>query len=142
ATTRPAHTAPPGPGPSRSRVRPRDDGLRRSADVNDHPWWQGGTQRRDRTWVGTQGLASGRARQRALEASPVSQPTAPADRVLLATPRGFCAGVERAVTIVQRALEVYGAPVYVRRHIVHNIHVVESLRRLGAIFVEETTEVP
>jgi 4-hydroxy-3-methylbut-2-enyl diphosphate reductase len=72
----------------------------------------------------------------------MSQSAAPAGRVLLAKPRGFCAGVERAVTIVRRALDVYGTPVYVRRHIVHNIHVVESLERLGAIFVQETTEVP
>jgi 4-hydroxy-3-methylbut-2-enyl diphosphate reductase len=64
------------------------------------------------------------------------------EQVLLAAPRGFCAGVERAVTIVERALAVYGAPVYVRRHIVHNVHVVERLRKLGAIFVEETSEVP
>jgi 4-hydroxy-3-methylbut-2-en-1-yl diphosphate reductase len=66
----------------------------------------------------------------------------PATRVLLAAPRGFCAGVDRAVTIVERALEVYGPPVYVRRHIVHNLHVVEALRRKGAVFVEETTDVP
>jgi 4-hydroxy-3-methylbut-2-enyl diphosphate reductase len=72
----------------------------------------------------------------------MSESAAPAGRVLLAKPRGFCAGVERAVTIVRRALEVYGAPVYVRRHIVHNVHVVESLQRLGAVFVEETAEVP
>jgi 4-hydroxy-3-methylbut-2-en-1-yl diphosphate reductase len=72
----------------------------------------------------------------------MSQSTAPGGRVLLAKPLGFCAGVERAVTIVRRALDVYGPPVYVRHHIVHNIHVVRSLERLGAIFVEETTEVP
>jgi len=72
----------------------------------------------------------------------MSQSTAPRGRVLLAKPLGFCAGVERAVTIVRRALDVYGPPVYVRHHIVHNIHVVRSLERLGAIFVEETTEVP
>ncbi len=72
----------------------------------------------------------------------MSEPTPDAARVLLAAPRGFCAGVERAVTIVERAIEVYGCPVYVRRHIVHNVHVVARLRELGAIFVEETTEVP
>jgi len=72
----------------------------------------------------------------------MSQSTAPGGRVLLAKPLGFCAGVERAVTIVRRALDVYGPPVYVRHHIVHNIHVVRSLERLGAIFVEETTAVP
>ena len=68
--------------------------------------------------------------------------TGNAARVLLAAPRGYCAGVQRAVTIVERALAMYGAPVYVRRHIVHNVHVVDRLRQLGAVFVEETTEVP
>jgi 4-hydroxy-3-methylbut-2-en-1-yl diphosphate reductase len=62
--------------------------------------------------------------------------------LLLAAPRGFCAGVDRAVLIVEKALEAYGAPVYVRHEIVHNTHVVESLRREGAIFVEDETEVP
>ncbi len=63
-------------------------------------------------------------------------------RVLLAAPRGFCAGVERAVTIVERALARYGAPIYVRRHIVHNVAVVERLQRLGAVFVQDTNEIP
>jgi len=63
-------------------------------------------------------------------------------RVLLASPRGYCAGVERAVDTVERALEHYGAPVYVRKQIVHNIHVVRDLETRGAIFVEEETEVP
>jgi 4-hydroxy-3-methylbut-2-en-1-yl diphosphate reductase len=63
-------------------------------------------------------------------------------RVLLARPRGYCAGVDRAVQTVERALEQYGAPVYVRKQIVHNIHVVRRLEGLGAIFVEETAEVP
>ncbi|MEX1163373.1 MAG: 4-hydroxy-3-methylbut-2-enyl diphosphate reductase, partial [Nitriliruptor sp.] len=62
--------------------------------------------------------------------------------LLLAAPRGFCAGVDRAVLIVEKALEAYGAPVYVRHEIVHNKHVVESLKRKGAIFVEDETEVP
>jgi 4-hydroxy-3-methylbut-2-enyl diphosphate reductase len=62
--------------------------------------------------------------------------------VLLATPRGFCAGVDRAIQIVERAIEKYGAPVYVRHEIVHNRHVVERLRALGAVFVEELDEVP
>ncbi|WP_374684338.1 4-hydroxy-3-methylbut-2-enyl diphosphate reductase [Streptomyces sp. ODS05-4] len=62
--------------------------------------------------------------------------------VLLAAPRGFCAGVDRAVIAVERALDQYGAPVYVRKRIVHNTHVVRSLERRGAIFVEETDEVP
>ncbi|MEN5074594.1 4-hydroxy-3-methylbut-2-enyl diphosphate reductase [Isoptericola cucumis] len=63
-------------------------------------------------------------------------------RVLLAAPRGYCAGVDRAVVAVEKALETYGAPVYVRKEIVHNKHVVETLRDRGAIFVEETDEVP
>ena len=63
-------------------------------------------------------------------------------RVIIAAPRGFCAGVDRAVTIVERALERFGAPVYVRHEIVHNAHVVEALKRQGAVFVEELAEVP
>jgi 4-hydroxy-3-methylbut-2-enyl diphosphate reductase len=62
--------------------------------------------------------------------------------VLLATPRGFCAGVDRAIQIVERAIEKYGAPVYVRHEIVHNRHVVERLKNLGAVFVEELSECP
>jgi 4-hydroxy-3-methylbut-2-enyl diphosphate reductase len=64
------------------------------------------------------------------------------ERVLLASPRGYCAGVERAVETVERALEHYGAPVYVRKQIVHNIHVVRDLEARGAIFVDRETEVP
>ena len=64
------------------------------------------------------------------------------ERVLLAAPRGYCAGVDRAVQTVERALELYGPPVYVRKEIVHNKHVVEQLRERGAIFVERETEVP
>ncbi|MEI8083999.1 MAG: 4-hydroxy-3-methylbut-2-enyl diphosphate reductase [Actinomycetes bacterium] len=63
-------------------------------------------------------------------------------KVLLATPRGYCAGVDRAVVTVEKALELYGAPVYVRKEIVHNIHVVRTLEARGAVFVDETTEVP
>jgi 4-hydroxy-3-methylbut-2-enyl diphosphate reductase len=65
-----------------------------------------------------------------------------AKRVLLAAPRGYCAGVDRAVITVEKALALYGAPVYVRKQIVHNIHVVASLEAKGAIFVDETDEVP
>jgi 4-hydroxy-3-methylbut-2-enyl diphosphate reductase len=64
------------------------------------------------------------------------------EKILLASPRGFCAGVERAVETVEKALEHYGAPVYVRKQIVHNIHVVRDLEARGAIFVDEVDEVP
>ncbi len=64
------------------------------------------------------------------------------EKLILAVPRGYCAGVSRAVSTVERALELYGAPVYVRKEIVHNKHVVEQLREKGAIFVEVLTEVP
>ena len=63
-------------------------------------------------------------------------------RVLLASPRGYCAGVDRAVITVEKALDLYGPPVYVRKEIVHNRHVVSTLERRGAIFVQETDEVP
>jgi 4-hydroxy-3-methylbut-2-enyl diphosphate reductase len=66
----------------------------------------------------------------------------PLERVLLAAPRGWCAGVDRAVDIVERALDRFGPPVYVRKQIVHNRHVVEGLERRGAIFVDEVDEVP
>ncbi|WP_275554529.1 4-hydroxy-3-methylbut-2-enyl diphosphate reductase [Mixta sp. Marseille-Q2659] len=63
-------------------------------------------------------------------------------KILLANPRGFCAGVDRAISIVERALEMYGAPIYVRHEVVHNRYVVNSLRERGAIFIEEIAEVP
>jgi 4-hydroxy-3-methylbut-2-en-1-yl diphosphate reductase len=66
----------------------------------------------------------------------------PTKRVLLAAPRGYCAGVDRAVVTVEKALELYGAPVYVRKEIVHNKHVVTTLQKRGAVFVDETDEVP
>lgn len=76
----------------------------------------------------------------------VHQPIRPADKrpltVRLATPRGFCAGVDRAIQIVERAIEKYGAPVYVRHEIVHNRHVVERLRSMGAVFVKELDDCP
>ncbi|MDQ8028268.1 MAG: 4-hydroxy-3-methylbut-2-enyl diphosphate reductase [Brevundimonas sp.] len=76
----------------------------------------------------------------------VHQPIYPADKrpltVRLATPRGFCAGVDRAIQIVERAIEKYGAPVYVRHEIVHNRHVVERLREMGAVFVKELDDCP
>ena len=63
-------------------------------------------------------------------------------KILLAAPRGYCAGVDRAVQTVEKALDLYGPPVYVRKEIVHNKHVVESLEQRGAIFVDQETEVP
>jgi len=66
----------------------------------------------------------------------------PRKRVLLAAPRGYCAGVDRAVVTVEKALELYGPPVYVRKQIVHNKHVVTTLEQRGAIFVDDTDEVP
>ncbi|MFJ1596160.1 4-hydroxy-3-methylbut-2-enyl diphosphate reductase [Streptomyces sp. NPDC088261] len=72
----------------------------------------------------------------------VPEPSAHPRRVLLASPRGWCAGVDRAVLAVEKALEQYGAPIYVRHEIVHNKHVVQTLRNKGAVFVERTDEVP
>jgi len=72
----------------------------------------------------------------------VRMTASPDRRVLLAAPRGYCAGVDRAVIAVEKALEQYGAPIYVRHEIVHNKFVVEHLRRKGAVFVEELAEVP
>src|SRR4249919_2319485 len=69
-------------------------------------------------------------------------PTVATKKVLLAAPRGYCAGVDRAVITVEKALELYGSPVYVRKEIVHNKHVVTTLQKRGAIFVDETDEVP
>jgi 4-hydroxy-3-methylbut-2-enyl diphosphate reductase len=72
----------------------------------------------------------------------VPDDNAPERKVLLAAPRGYCAGVDRAVVTVEKALDLYGAPVYVRKQIVHNKHVVETLEERGAIFVDEVAEVP
>src|ERR1700728_5178211 len=85
-----------------------------------------------------------RRRLGALAAQGRSQAPArrPLMKVILAQPRGFCAGVVRAIEIVERALQKYGPPVYVRHEIVHNKHVVESLKAKGARFVEELSEVP
>src|ERR1041384_6604654 len=66
----------------------------------------------------------------------------PEKKIYLLKPRGFCAGVVRAIDVVKIALELYGPPVYVRKEIVHNKHVVDELREAGAIFVEELSEVP
>src|SRR5690554_32618 len=62
--------------------------------------------------------------------------------IILANPRGFCAGVDRAITIVERALEIFEPPIYVRHEVVHNKYVVDSLRQRGAVFVDELHEVP
>ena len=74
--------------------------------------------------------------------APFPSPTKPPLRLLIAAPRGFCAGVDRAIEIVERAIEKYGAPVYVRHEIVHNRFVVDGLEAKGAVFVEELDEVP
>ncbi|MFP5313383.1 MAG: 4-hydroxy-3-methylbut-2-enyl diphosphate reductase, partial [Actinomycetes bacterium] len=81
-------------------------------------------------------------RRRSPEEIAAAAPVDGAKKVLLAAPRGYCAGVDRAVIAVEKALEHYGPPVYVRKQIVHNVHVVSSLEEKGAIFVEETDEVP
>ncbi|MCX0276130.1 4-hydroxy-3-methylbut-2-enyl diphosphate reductase [Nocardia zapadnayensis] len=77
-----------------------------------------------------------------LEPSEIRSPEGAEKKVLLAAPRGYCAGVDRAVIAVERALDHYGAPVYVRKEIVHNRHVVDTLSARGAIFVDETDQVP
>lgn len=73
---------------------------------------------------------------------PLSSASRPPLLVLIAAPRGFCAGVDRAITIVERAIEIHGAPVYVRHEIVHNRFVVDRLKAMGAVFVDELDEVP
>src|SRR3954451_4799210 len=78
----------------------------------------------------------------ATPAPPDAQAEGETRRVLLAAPRGYCAGVDRAVITVEQALDLYGAPVYVRKEIVHNKHVVDDLRNRGAVFVNELDEVP
>jgi len=90
----------------------------------------------------TGGLKAYRALSRAAPALEAWAAAAGARRVLLAGPRSFCAGVERAIEIVERALDRYGPPVFVRKQIVHNVHVVHDLERRGAVFVDELGEVP
>jgi 4-hydroxy-3-methylbut-2-en-1-yl diphosphate reductase len=77
-----------------------------------------------------------------MSAAPANEMLAAPEKLLLAAPRGYCAGVDRAVQTVERALAVHGAPVYVRKEIVHNKHVVDELRERGAVFVDSETEVP
>src|SRR5271169_4947586 len=74
--------------------------------------------------------------------SPTADVAVSGKKIILLTPRGFCAGVVRAIDVVKIALDLYGPPVYVRKEIVHNKHVVDELRNAGAIFVEELDEVP
>jgi 4-hydroxy-3-methylbut-2-en-1-yl diphosphate reductase len=94
------------------------------------------------TGIGDQARKPGRKRGTGTLVAMSSSATATPKRVLLAAPRGYCAGVDRAVETVERALDLHGAPVYVRKEIVHNKHVVEQLSERGAIFVEQETEVP
>ncbi|PZS37847.1 MAG: 4-hydroxy-3-methylbut-2-enyl diphosphate reductase [Pseudonocardiales bacterium] len=108
--------------------------VRAIVDTVDHPLWQLGTLHR-----GVTALRTLRACAPALELWAAA--TGPRD-VLLAAPRSFCAGVARAIDTVDRALERYGAPVYVRRQIVHNAHVVGELQDRGAVFVDEVAQVP
>src|SRR3974377_318832 len=77
-----------------------------------------------------------------METSVVPPAAVSGKKIILLTPRGFCAGVVRAIDVVKIALDLYGAPIYVRKEIVHNRHVVDELRQAGAIFVEELSEVP
>src|SRR5690349_4496367 len=107
----------------------------------------GGTRRRSSSGdPGGVGASAGRLRRRGRERSRLPSRDASLhsplvgstpEKLLLAAPRGYCAGVDRAVQTVERALELYGDPVYVRKEIVHNKHVVAQLRERGAIFVEE-----
>jgi len=96
----------------------------------------------DQRTVGAPTVSLAMPRVRATRGRLVEEPTAAPKRVLLAAPRGYCAGVDRAVVAVEKALERYGAPVYVRKQIVHNVHVVRTLERMGAIFVDEVDQVP
>jgi len=94
------------------------------------------------SWRKARGMSSAASAPTLPEADIISPAARPALNVLVAAPRGFCAGVDRAIHIVELALERWGAPVYVRHEIVHNKFVVDSLKDKGAIFVEELDEVP
>jgi 4-hydroxy-3-methylbut-2-enyl diphosphate reductase len=108
--------------------------VRAIVDTPQHPLWSVGTPAR--------GVAALRALRRAVPALHQWAAATGARELVLASPRSFCAGVERAIDIVRRALDRHGAPVYVRRQIVHNAHVVRDLERRGAIFVDEVDAVP
>jgi 4-hydroxy-3-methylbut-2-enyl diphosphate reductase len=124
--TESAWLAPPGGAPFAA--------VRSIVDTDEHPLWSLGAVPR-----GIRALGALRRTVPALEAWSAALG---AREVLLASPRSFCAGVERAIDIVSRAIDRYGAPVYVRRQIVHNAHVVRQLERRGAVFVTEVDEVP
>lgn len=96
----------------------------------------------DQRTVGAPVVSLAMPRMRRLGGRLKNEPVDGDKRVLLAAPRGYCAGVDRAVVAVEKALDRYGAPVYVRKQIVHNVHVVQTLEKMGAIFVEEVEEVP
>jgi 4-hydroxy-3-methylbut-2-en-1-yl diphosphate reductase len=108
--------------------------VRSIVDTVEHPLWRPGTLAR--------GAAGLRALRRAVPALEQWAGATGAREVLLAEPRSFCAGVERAIDVVARALDKHGAPVYVRRQVVHNAHVVRDLQRRGAVFVDEVDQVP
>ncbi|TQL40776.1 4-hydroxy-3-methylbut-2-enyl diphosphate reductase [Leucobacter komagatae] len=96
----------------------------------------------DQRTVGAPVVSLAMPRMRRLGGRLKNEPVDGDKRVLLAAPRGYCAGVDRAVVAVEKALDRFGAPVYVRKQIVHNVHVVQTLEKMGAIFVEEVEEVP
>jgi 4-hydroxy-3-methylbut-2-enyl diphosphate reductase len=108
--------------------------VRSIVDTPGHPLWRPGTVLRGISGLRSLRTAAAVLREWCEAAGP--------GEILLASPRSFCAGVERAIEIVERALARYGAPVYVRRQIVHNVHVVRRLEKLGAVFVQEVDEVP
>ncbi len=112
--------------------------VRVVVDTAEHPLLRPGTAGRGLAALRALRVAAPALRQWAQAVQPPSQPRS----VVLADPRSFCAGVERAIDIVRRALDRYGAPVYVRRQIVHNTHVVRDLQSRGAVFVSEVDEVP
>src|SRR5690606_36878609 len=91
---------------------------------------------------GSSGLICPAGERRRLSPSPPLRAEIPSMHIKLANPRGFCAGVDQAIEIVNRALEVFGAPIYVRHEVVHNKFVVEDLRNRGAVFVDELHEIP
>src|SRR5713226_8056876 len=103
---------------------------------------QGIWTRRENGWNGAATLAGDRNKRTRPRDDPGGYHGGMPKRILLAWPRGYCAGVERAIDTVERALRIYGPPVYVRKQIVHNIHVVRDLESKGAVFVEDERDVP